>query len=71
MNNTKHVTIVLNTKIHQKFKVYCHEKGWIMSRVIENFIMQQLKSEELWTQQPIKKVGDHWKLTGKEKPLKK
>jgi hypothetical protein len=42
----KKVTLSFDIKIYDKYKKYCEEKGYVLSKQVELFMKDQLKLEE-------------------------
>lgn len=42
---TKNVTLKLNSEIYDKYREFCKEKGLLVSRQVEIFMEEQMKEE--------------------------
>jgi len=42
---TKNITLKVNSELYDKYREFCKEKGWIVSRQFEIMIESQLKEK--------------------------
>jgi len=45
MNNKKTVTLSIDEKTYEEYKKYCEENGLILSKQVENFMLEQIKKK--------------------------
>ncbi len=43
MEDSKNITLKVNSKLYDTYGVLCKEEGWIVSRQFEKFIEEELK----------------------------
>ena len=43
MEESKNITLKVNSKLYDKYRSMCKEEGWIVSRQFEKFIEEDLK----------------------------
>ena len=46
MEDSKNITLKVNSKLYDTYRALCKEDGWIVSRQFEKFIEEQLKKRE-------------------------
>lgn len=43
MEESKPITLKVNSKLYDSYRALCKEEGWIVSRQFEKFIAEELK----------------------------
>jgi len=44
-NNKKTVTLSIDGDVYDKYKKYCEENGFILSKMVEKFMREELKKK--------------------------
>jgi len=44
--NSKNITLRVNSKLYDKYREFCKQKGWLLSRQFEIMMEGQLKREQ-------------------------